>query len=619
MHRRDDRKTQGRRILGAGAALVALLLATGAAGAQEAPLMDRDLGKIEADQLVTQQGKVQIVVDAQDSLSDAEVKALGRRAGVELRLNSDYSDEANLYVGWVPRERVAQVLDLIESTEGVEYAEPNTMVQAFAAPNDPLYQYQWHFQQIDVEGAWRQGRGKDVVVAVIDTGVAYKSDKERDFIMAPDLKGTAFVEGYDFVDDDKYAFDEHGHGTHVAGTIAQTTNNKYGVAGIAYEAKIMPLRVLNKNGYGSVSDIADSIRFAADNDAKVINMSLGGPLPSLAMRSAIQYAHSKGVTIVAAAGNSGRKMRSWPAAYDHVIAVAATQFDRKTTFYSQWGSFVDIAAPGGNTREDQNRDGRPDGVMQQTLKRGSTSEHDFALYMGTSMASPHVAGAAAILVGQGVNNPDAVERILKQTARTDMKDKVDNFKERYGAGLLDANAASRKATFCQGFTRISLTSLLGLFFLVLVRRRDSLGKTSLDRTDALPFGLGALLASSGLFFLPSLLGAVDLGSLSIAVDLLSRPLAMLDLTLLGPSFHQTPVMASALVPLGALALGLGHRKTAALAAGLAVGYAGFLLAESWTLGADVIWLPGTGLLDRAWLLGNGLLSAALGYLSLKRY
>ncbi len=619
MSKQQSRRKSG--FLTVVATLALLMLAGASAQAQSWTLQDPDLGAVSSEDLIQHEGKVQIVVDAQDSLSDEEVRAIGQKAGVDLTLNSDYADEANLYVAWVERTRVSKVLDIIERTEGVEYAEPNTRVQAFAAPNDPLYQYQWHFDQIDVEGAWKQGKGKGVVVAVIDTGVAYKSFKDRDMIMTPDLKGTGFAGGYDFVDDDKEPFDEHGHGTHVAGTIAQTTNNGYGVAGIAYESKIMPLRVLNKQGYGSVSDIADSIRFAADNGAKVINMSLGGPLPSLSMRSAINHAHSKGVTVIAAAGNSGRKMRSWPAAYNHVVAVAATQFDRKTTFYSQWGSFVDIAAPGGNTRVDQNRDGRPDGVMQQTLKQGSTSEHDFALYMGTSMASPHVAGAAAILVGLGVSNPDAVERVLTQTANKDMKGKVSDFKERYGAGVLDASAAGKKATFCQGFTRLGLSGMLGFFFFFLVRRRDSLSQTNLTRSSMVPFGAGLLMASSGLFFLPALMGSLglDLGAADVVVDVLSRPLAMLDLTLLGPNFHQTPILGSALLPLAAIGLGHGHRKSAALAAGLALGFAGFLLAEGWSLSADVIWVPGTGLLDRAWLMGNGVLAATLGYLSLKRY
>lgn len=564
---------------------------------------------------VTKGDLVQIVVDAEDGLSDADVKAIGKKAGVPLTLNSEHSDPANLYVGWVPAHKLDAVLDAIDDYDGVEYAEPNMRVEAFGAPNDPLYQYQWHFKQINAEQAWSTSSGKGVVVSVIDTGVAWKDNKSRGFKMAPDLKGTTMVGGYDFVDDDKDPFDEHGHGTHVAGTIAQTTNNKYGVAGLAHSASIMPIRVLNKHGYGSVSDIADGIRFSADNGAKVINMSLGGPLPSLTMRSAIRYAHSKGVTIVAAAGNSGRKMRSYPAAYKYVIAVAATQYDKKTTFYSQWGDFVDIAAPGGNTRVDQNNDGRPDGVMQQTLKRGSTSEHDFALYMGTSMAAPHVAAAAAMIIGEGTTNPDKVEEILKASASDEMKGKVSDYEQRYGAGILDVDAATNSTHWCRGLTRLG-SGLLAAFLIVLgVRRKDLLGLTGLGAK--MPFFGGLVMASSGLFFLTGMLP--DTGAVGMVAGLLGRPLAMLDLTLLGPDFHQNALLASALIPLGAVLIGLGNKWTRALAAGIAIGFSGFLFAEAFMLNADVAWVPGMDLLDRGWLAINGVASAVLGYLSLKRY
>lgn len=559
---------------------------------------------------------VEIVVDARDSLSDAQVKAIGLRAGVKLALNSMHSDDANLYVGQVHVDQAERVMDAIAQSEGVEFVEPNVTMSAFGAPNDPLYQYQWHFNQINAESAWSKTAGRGVVVAVIDTGVAYKDKKDAGFTQTPDLKGTAFVPGYDFCDKDDEPLDEHGHGTHVAGTIAQTTNNGFGAAGVAYHSKIMPLRVLNKNGYGSVADIADSIRFAADNGAHVINMSLGGPLPSLTMRSAISYAHDKGVTVIAAAGNSGRRMKSYPAAYKHVVAVAATQYDRKTTFYSQYGNFVDIAAPGGNTRVDQNRDGRPDGVLQQTLKRGKTNEHEFALYMGTSMASPHVAAVAAMIIANGTTDPDRVEAILKDTANNDNKDKIDRYAERYGAGIMDANAATGQVVLGQGILRVILALFVLILILIGVSKQDALGAVSLKR-GAIPLAIGLILASSGFFFL-SALGCA--GACPITIDLLSRPLAMLDLTLFGPDFHQNALLASALVPFAALAVGLNARTLKPLAVGLAVGFAGFLFAEVYLMTSDVQWIPGTaGLLDQAWLFANGLISATLAFLALKRY
>ncbi|MEZ4461192.1 MAG: S8 family peptidase [bacterium] len=325
--------------------------------------------------------KDQVVLDFDDAMSNEDAIALAASYGLDARLNSAYADDANVFIADVPEGAVPAIQTCLSGLDGIEGVEENVEYQMLGAPNDPLYQFQWNFKQINAEEAWKVSTGKDVVVAVIDTGVAAQDAPDRNIKAAKDLAGTPIVAGYDFVDDDAFAWDGHGHGTHVAGTIAQTTNNKYGVAGLAYNAKIMPLRVLNSRGFGQVADIADSIRFAADNGAQVINMSLGGPLPSLVMKNAIDYAHKKGVTIVAAAGNGGKRAPSYPAAYNHTIAVAATQFDRNTTFYSQWGDFVDIAAPGGNTRVDQDKDGRPDGVMQETLKDGNTAVHDFALYM----------------------------------------------------------------------------------------------------------------------------------------------------------------------------------------------------------------------------------------------
>ncbi len=274
-------------------------------------------------------------------------------------------------------------------------------------PNDACFKYQWHFKQIGTPTAWKRGNGAGAVVAVIDTGVSKVAD----------MADTKFVAGFNFVANTADAADDHGHGTHVAGTIAQSTNNKLGVAGIAYGASIMPLKVLTARGSGSVAGIAQAIRWAADHGANVINMSLGGPTAIGTMGSAVKYARDKGVTVIAAAGNDGRGRVSYPARYPGVVAVAATQFDETTTFYSNWGGEIDVAAPGGNTRVDQNGDGMPDGVLQHTIVPTDTSRTDYLWFMGTSMASPHVAGVAALIVGAGVKKPDAVEEILLGTAR----------------------------------------------------------------------------------------------------------------------------------------------------------------------------------------------------------
>lgn len=561
----------------------------------------------------------ELVLDISDEYSDEEIRAVALECGLDVRLNTRWSDPSNLYVATVAEGAVPAALDCLEDkapSEWLEAGEENFEMTILGAPNDPLYQFQWNFKQVNAEEAWKKSTGKDVVVAVIDTGVAVKDDAKRNIKAVKDLAGTGTVAGYDFVDKDPFPWDGHGHGTHVAGTIAQTTGNKYGVAGLAYNAKIMPLRVLNSQGFGQVADIADSIRFAADNGAQVINMSLGGPLPSLVMKKAIDYAHKKGVTIIAAAGNGGRRAPSYPAAYDHVVAVAATQFDQTTTFYSQWGKYVDIAAPGGNTRVDQNGDDRPDGVMQETIKDGKTDQHDFLLYMGTSMAAPHVAAGAALVIAQGVTHPDKVEKVLQQTADTAQKDRFKNdkeFNERYGAGIMQADAAVKKATSEQGVYRLGAAFLLGLFAFGRLRRKDGL---NLDAGATPLFVMGAVAASSGLFFLPLLFG--DVGLLGHVANIFGRPIAELDIALLGPAWHQTPILASAAIPLAGVAFLGGHKRLKHLAAGLAIGFGGFLLAETFILTSDVLWIPGMDLLDRSWLAFNGVLSTAIGYLALKR-
>ena len=573
----------------------------------------------------------EIILDMDDSLSDEEAKAIAAKFGLKAELNSAYSDAPNIYVARVAEGAVPALRKRIEASEhaddfeiieeNIDYSLPlGAQSKAFDVPaqedaqdtqiNDPLYRYQWNFKQVNAEGAWGTSTGRDVVVAVIDTGVAVES--KGNVKAARDLQGTQTVPGYDFVGKSSFVYDGHGHGTHVAGTIAQTTNNKFGVAGLAYNAKIMGLRVLNDQGFGQVSDIADSIRFAADNGAQVINMSLGGPLPSLVMKRAIMHAHKKGVTIIAAAGNGGRRAASYPAAYDHVVAVAATQYDRGTTFYSQWGKFVDIAAPGGNTRVDQDKDGRPDGILQQTLKNGRTDQHDFLLYMGTSMASPHVAAGAALVISQGVTHPDKVEAILKETANTDESKNYpeQEYTERYGAGIMQVDKAVSKANTKQGGWRLLLGLLLPLLGAGVVRRKDILGK-GVDSKGLLV--ATSALTASGLFFLPWIFGD------AAAVSYLSRPLAEMDILLFGLGSHQNPLMASALLPMGAYALLGGHKKARVVALGLAFGMAAFCLSEAVLLTSDVRWIPGMDMLDRTWLVANGLFSGALGYFGLKRY
>jgi len=203
----------------------------------------------------------------------------------------------------------------------------------------------------------------------------------------------------------------------------------------------MPVRVLDKNGFGSYTNIADGLYFATDHGAKVISMSLGGPAATT-MEDAVKYAYNHGVTVVAAAGNDGPTgAPSYPAACDaYVIAVAATRYDEAVSPYSTYGSYVDVAAPGGDTSVDQNGDGYGDGVLQQTFNPNSKNPSDFGywFFQGTSMATPHVSGVAALVIAKGITGPDAVRAAIENTAR----DRGPAGKDTgYGWGLIDAYAA----------------------------------------------------------------------------------------------------------------------------------------------------------------------------------
>jgi serine protease len=546
----------------------------------------------------------ELVVDFRDDEPHDKIAALGKKLGVtftpaspsevdvdeiytvdtgdadrvlaELRANPDVEAADFEFVYGLPEDA------LDADDEGLPVREDVTLHKNF--PNDPRFKDQWHLQQIHMMDTWKAAQGDGVIVAVIDTGVA----------KVPDLNETELVPGWNFVTDGPNAADDHGHGTHVAGTIAQSTHNGIGVAGVAFHAKIMPIKVLSARGSGSVSGIANGIRWAADHGAKVINMSLGGPMASSVLSKAVKYAHDKGVVVVCAAGNDGRGKVSYPAAYPHAIAVAATQFDETTTFYSNWGKEIDIAAPGGNTRVDQNGDGQPDGVLQNTIVPGNISQNDYLWFMGTSMASPHVAGVAALVVGQGVTDPDAVEKVLKETAREPKVGKKDN-QNRYGAGIVDAAAAVKKAQL--GYGGLELTAALGFLGLMLVRIRRA-GKLAIGLGLG---GFGALVVgASGLFFLPQLLHVP-------AAAILAHGFPAWQPAVLGTAgawlFH------SALAPIGAMLLLYGNARGRRLAAGFALGVGAHLAFVA---------IAGTVAIPALWLALNALASLGTGYVSLRK-
>ncbi len=377
------------------------------------------------------------------------------------------------------RHRVVHVRDVdkaiaaLKRRDDVVYAVPN--VKAYAAgyiPNDPgrgdtpggWRAVQWNFVgpfSVNAPDAWsnlaavKKWGGRGVKVAVLDTGVAYRARKP--FLKSPDLNTKRFVRGYDFVDRDPYPNDRNGHGTHVASTIGEQTNNGIGLTGLAYGTRLMPIRVLDDQGEGDASDIADGVRYAARKGADIINLSLefssdvtARQIPELI--DAIRFAHKKGAIIVGASGNEGHRAIAYPARASNVISVGATTERGCLSDFSNVGSGLDIVAPGGGAdaafADDPNcRPDEPAGrdIFQITLE--GKDRRRFGLpadYQGTSMAAPHVAATAALVLASGVLGPNPtparVERHLKATA-TDLG--APGHDSRYGAGLLNAAKATQ--------------------------------------------------------------------------------------------------------------------------------------------------------------------------------
>ncbi len=343
----------------------------------------------------------------------------------------------------------------------IAYAEPNYIVQATAIPNDEFYAAQWHYPLINLPAAWELTTGDPgVIVAVIDTGV---------LLNHPDLDGQ-LVAGYDFISDITNAGDGDGidpnpddpgdgggnqpssyHGTHVSGTIAAASNNGIGTAGVAWNSKIMPLRVLGLLG-GSAYDVAQAVLYAAGlpNDsgtvppqpADIINLSLGGGSPSQASQDAYTAARNAGVIIVAAAGNSSSSQLFYPASYTGIISVSAVDLERQLAPYSNFGTKIDVAAPGGDARFDRNGDGFADGVLS-TGGDDSTQpvSYVYPFFQGTSMASPHIAGVIALM--KSVNNnltPNMIDQQLALGALTDDIG-IPGRDNSFGHGLINAQKA----------------------------------------------------------------------------------------------------------------------------------------------------------------------------------
>lgn len=535
-----------------------------------------------------------------------QVRAIAKTYGTVPQLNSEFSLQDNVYVlkGDRPLLEALKKSDLRRYTESIE---PNYIYRVNEVPNDPDYPKQWNLRSINVEGAWAETKGQGVTVAVIDTGVT----------PVPDLEQTDLIPGYDFVNDTVEANDDFGHGTHVAGTIAQSTNNSYGVAGIAYEAKIMPLKVLDANGQGTITDIAEAIRYAADNGADVINMSLGGSGETQIMQEAINYAHDKGVVIIAAAGNASENSASYPARYPHVIGVSALDAAGLKAPYSNFGAGVDIAAPGGSET----------GLILQNTIDPSTGEAVFEGYQGTSMAAPHVAGVAALIKASGIDNPDDITNILKQSSRKVTEDPLNHF----GAGHLDAAEAVKLAlkgqiTFKDFFRWLRDNGYLNPRFWIDGGAIALLPKVAMVLGSYLlawllrnyfPFqwGMslqsGLVMGSTGLFFLR---GFYIFDAPQAPFRILGSSIPELGSAVTGnPALN--PLFASVLIPFMLIVLLLGHKSWKWFAIGSSLGVA-CCLAVSATVDPSVLWL-GDGIVAKAFLGVNALLCIGLACLAAK--
>ena len=288
----------------------------------------------------------------------------------------------------VEGKSVAQTILEYKRNPDVEYVEPNYIYTIQWTPNDTHFsKKQWGPKKIKVPSAWDVTRGKSSTwIAIIDTGVQYDH---------PDLSGKV-VKGYDFVDDDWDPYDENGHGTHCAGIAAAVTNNSRGIAGMAPNATIYAVRVLDDSGAGTLDDVVNGIIHAVDKGADVINLSLASSFGATSLKEAIDYAWKKGVVVVAAAGNNGTFFPSYPAYYSNAIAVAATDSDDTKPYWSNYGSWVDVAAPGVD--------------ILSTI-----TDSDYAELSGTSMAAPHVAGLAALLHAQG-RSASEIRKAIENTA-----------------------------------------------------------------------------------------------------------------------------------------------------------------------------------------------------------
>jgi thermitase len=358
----------------------------------------------------------ELIVTYEEAAPDRAVETLDEEAGAEVEEDLPALDARLLAFPQVKRdpsrdsrerdlERIKEDLATDPAVESVEY---NYIGRLAYTPNDPKFRNQWGLKKTGFTEAWNRTRGSGVKVAVVDTGAA---------VGHVDLRHKV-SQARDIVNGDNTVRDLSGHGTHVAGIIAADTNNRAGIAGGCPNCRLLVAKVFDGKNTGTVARFAKGIEWSADQGAEVINLSFTHPLPSTVEKNAIDYARSKGAVVVAAAGNNDTNKRTYPAAYlDSVIAVAATSRDDRRASFSNYGGWVDVAAPG--------------------VRVLSTVPSGYASWSGTSMATPHVSALAGLLASQGHGRAN-IEARIEHTA-VDLGPRGRD--PRYGAGRISADRA----------------------------------------------------------------------------------------------------------------------------------------------------------------------------------
>lgn len=380
-----------------------------------------------------------------------------------------------------PGTSVADAIDSLSALPDVEYVAPNAYAHGFLAPNDSVigtFDLGWNLRNVGAFGAWDIVTGDPkIVLAMIDTGIAYENlpipayelpfvrPGSRNYLQSPELPGP-FLPGRDFVNEDGHANDDNGHGTMTATIAAGKFNNLAGSAGIASGVTILPIKVLKYDDSGTMADIVQGIRYAAEQRADIANLSLGFPPVGQLLergltpkeirdlfrplKEAVRYAQRRGVILVAAAGNFTYPEVSLPAGYPGVISVGATGVDNRIASYSSWGRGIQFMAPGGDFT-DLNEDHVQDQIANLSIKpyrsEGSLAKPDSLgvfFFIGTSAAAPHVSGAVALLMSLGLKSQDRIESVLRETAINPFGNPCGPDSV-YGFGLIQIDKAVRLA------------------------------------------------------------------------------------------------------------------------------------------------------------------------------